>query len=264
MALDAVLFDYDGTIAPTSIRQEKWLKSYSQINNKDWPFSTFDEFLEFYNKQCNLIGGVQNVYDQLGLPCVMSDKNHPVWPAYEKFNQTNPTELYEGMKEAIEEIWKLGTLTKDVSRNRRIRLGINTTNSWGSIYRDLDKGGILPYFDCFIAEEILSRYHGAGNGDAIKKPSSISLNLSLEVLSSIGGRVLHVGDTLNDLRASHKVLRLNPLREENIITVGACYGYEGRESLEKGVETKEGVIKFDYLIYKPKELVDIVKELINK
>jgi len=264
MVLDAVLFDFDGTIAPTSIRQEKWFKFYSQENNKDWPFSTFDAFLSFYNRQLQLPNGVQNVYDQLGLPCVMSDRNHPVWPAYEKFNQSNPAGLYDGMKETIEEIWKLGALTKDVSRNRRLRLGINTTNSWGSIYRDLDKGGILPYFDCFIAEEVLSRYHGADNGDAIKKPSSISLNLSLELLSSSGGRVLHVGDTLNDLRASHKVLRLNPLREEDIITVGACYGYEGREILEKGVKTRENVVNFDYLVDQPKELVDVVKELLNR
>lgn len=204
------------------------------------------------------------MYDQLGLPCVMSDKNHPVWPAYEKFNQTNPAGFYPGMKETIEEIWKVGVLTTDPSRNRRLRLGINTTNSWSSIFRDLDKGGVLPYFDCFIAEEVLSRYHGADDADAIKKPSSISLNLSLEVLGSTGARVLHVGDTLNDLRASQKVLRLNPLREENIITVGACYGYEGRKSLEKGVETKKGVVKFDYLIDEPKELVGIVKELLYK
>ena len=262
--MDAVLFDFDGTIAPTSIRQEKWFKFYSQVNNKEWPFPTFDTFLSFYNQQLQLPGGVQNVYDQLGLPCVMSDKTHPVWPAYERFNQTNPAGLYEGMKETVEEIWKLGALTKDPTRNRRLRLGINTTNSWGSICRDLDKEGILPYFDCFIAEEVLSRYHGAGNGDAIKKPSSISLNLSLEALDSPGGRVLHIGDTLNDLRASQKVLRLSPLREENIITVGACYGYEGRESLEAGVPTADGVMKFDYLIDEPKELMGIVKELLYK
>lgn len=262
--LDAVLFDFDGTIAPTSIRQEAWFKFYSQLHNKEWPFPSFDAFLSFYNQQCHRKGGVQNVYDGLELPCDMNDKKHPVWPAYEKFNQTNPQELYPRMKETIEEIWKLGALTKDPARNSRLRLGINTTNSWRSIYRDLEKGGILPYFDCFITEEVLSRYHGAGNPDAIKKPSSISLNLSLEVLGSSGARVLHVGDTLNDLRASHKVLRLNPLREENIITVGACYGYEGRENLAKGLETKDGVVKFDYLIDEPKELVAIVQELLSK
>ena len=101
-------------------------------------------------------------------------------------------------------------------------------------------------------------------GDAIKKPSSISLNLSLEMLGSSGARVLHIGDTLNDLHASHKVLRFNPLREENLVTVGACYGYEGREKLGAGVQTAEGAVKFDYLIDTPKELVGIVKELLSK
>ncbi|MEK6809947.1 MAG: HAD family hydrolase [Nanoarchaeota archaeon] len=264
MALDAVLFDFDGTIAPTSIRQEAWLKFYSQIHGKEWPFATFDTFLSFYNQQCSRQGGVQNVYDELGLPCDMNDKKHPVWPAYERFNQDNPQDLYPGMKETVEEIWKLGGLSKDPGRNSRLRLGINTANSWRSIFRDLDKGGILPYFDCFIAEEILSRYHGAGNQNAIKKPSPISLNLSLEMLGSSGARVLHIGDTLNDLHASHKVLRFNPLREENLVTVGACYGYEGREKLGAGVQTAEGAVKFDYLIDTPKELVGIVKELLSK
>src|SRR3989338_4492325 len=101
--LDALLLDFDGTIAPTSIRQEAWFKYYSRLHSKDWQFSSFDGFLSFYNQQCHLPGGVQNVYDQLGLPCVMSDRNHPVWPAYEKFNQKNPAGFYPGVKETIEE-----------------------------------------------------------------------------------------------------------------------------------------------------------------
>lgn len=261
--LQAVLLDYDGTIAPTSERQENWFKFYSKKNSKRWRFKTIDKFLTFYNLHCSRPGGVQNVYDELDLPCEMGNRRHPVWPAYEEFNQKHPMKLYSGIKKTIKEIWKMGSLTKNVNRNRRLRLGINTTNSWKSIYKDIERGGILPYFDCFITEEILRKYHGADNPDPLKKPSTISLALILGLIDSEGAYTLHVGDTLNDLRASQKVMRLNPMKPETLITVGACYGYEGRKVLEKGIQSVEGHFKFDYLIDKPSELVTIVKTLLE-
>lgn len=260
--LEAIFFDYDGTLAPTSQRQEKWFQFYAERNTKEWPFNSFEEFLDFYNKHCGRSGGVQNVYDALGLPCDMKDRKHPVWPAYEEFNQNNPQELYQGMKETIEKIWMLGSLAKEYHKNRRLRLGINTTNSWKSIYADLKHGGILPYFDCFITEEVLRQYQGMGNSEPLQKPSTISLALLLETIDSKGASTLHVGDTRNDLRASQKVMRLNPAHPETLITVGACYGYEGRARLEQGVETPEGKVYFDYLIDTPQELTKIVEELL--
>ncbi len=256
--LQAIIFDFDGVISPTSARQEKWFKFYAERHGKEWPFSTFDTFLTFYNDACALPGGVQNVYDKLELPCDMKDRAHPVWPAYEEFNQKNPSGLYEGIKETIEEIWTLGHLGKDPLQNRRLRLAINTSNSWKSIYNDLLKGGILPYFDAHITEEILRVYHGL-DGDCMKKPASISLALMLGLLGSNGEYALHVGDTRNDLHASQKIIRLNPQHPEKVITVGACYGYEGRATLERGVQLSSGTVYFDHLIDQPKELVDIVK-----
>ena len=260
--LQAVIFDFDGVLCPTSIRQEKWFKFYAERNDKEWPFSSFDEFLTSYNRACALPGGVQNVYDELGLPCDMKDKSHPVWPAYIEFNQKNPSELYEGVKETIEEIWSLGQLGKDPLRNRRLRLAINTSNSWKSIYNDLLKGGILPYFDAHITEETLRAYHGI-DGDCMKKPASVSLTFLLGLIGSEGEYTLHVGDTRNDLHASQKIIRLNPQKPESVITVGACYGYEGRVTLEQGVQLPSGeTVHFNHLIDTPKELVEIVKNLL--
>lgn len=254
------MFDNDGVISPTDIRQEKWFIHYAKLNNKPWPFNSFAEFLRFYNTQLAKPGGVQNFYDALDLPCDMKDRAHPVWPAYEKFNQENPSHPYPGVKETIKKIWELGALTNNVDRNRRLRLGINTTNSWKSIYKDLMNANILNYFDGFITEEVLRKYHGDGNGDALKKPAKVSLALAMGLLDSEGATTLHVGDTLNDLKSSQKIIRLNPSRPETLITVGACYGYEGRSILEQGAETPEGIVHFDYLINKPEELIDIVQK----
>lgn len=261
--LQAVIFDFDGTIAPTSIRQEKWFKFYSDVNRKEWPFKTFDEFLTFYNHECSGPKGVQHVYDTLGLPCDMKDKSHPVWPAYIEFNQSNKQELYKGMKETIEKIWEMGQLSKDPFRNRRLRLGINTTNSWSSIYGDLAAADVIKYFDSRITEEILRCFQGAGDCEPLKKPATISLALAIGLIDSETDLTLHVGDTLNDLSASQKVMILNPMNPKNLITVGACYGYEGRKKLEQGVEKDGVLVKFDYLIDEPSELIKIVEFLLK-
>lgn len=261
--LQAVIFDFDGTIAPTSIRQEKWFKFYSGVHRKEWPFKAFNEFLTFYNHHCASPIGVQEVYNQLGLPCDMKDKTHPVWPAYIEFNQTNPQELYKGMKETIEKIWEMGQLTKNPQINRRLRLGINTTNSWGSIYRDLVKADVVKYFDSRITEENLRQFSGVGNCEPLKKPSTVSLALMLGLIDTTADLTLHIGDTLNDLAASQKVMILNPMNPKNLITVGACYGYEGRNKLEQGIEKDGAIVKFDYLIDKPSELIKIVEDLLK-
>ncbi len=262
--LQAIIFDFDGVLSPTSLRQEKWFRYYAEINNQPWPFASFTEFLSFYNEQCAHPGGVQNVYDHLKLPCDMKDRNHLVWPAYEQFNQQNPAGLYEGVADTVREIWSLGSLKKNPLQNRRLRLGINTSNSWATVQRELSRSGILPFFDAQVSEEVLRAYHGL-ESHCLKKPASISLALAVSLLGSEEKYTLHVGDTRDDLRASQNVVRLNPQESQTLLTVGACYGYEGRILLEQGVEISPNRrVYFNHLIEQPRELVEIVKEYWEK
>ncbi len=256
--LTAIIFDYDGTLAPTYTRQEKWFKLYCQENQKEWPFQDFDAFLTEYNKECSLSGGVQNFYNKLNLPCNMTDRKHPVWNAYLKFNQENPQEMYPNILETIQEIWKIGQLDK--SRNTRLRIAINSNNLWSSIKKDLDSFGILPYVDTQVTADTLLQYSNTENINSLLKPSSFSVSLCLKLLQSPAQQTIHVGDTLNDLIASQKVAQ-HPHPSASLITVGAGYGYEGRRELEKGLENG---IKFDYLIDKPSELIEIVRKEINR
>jgi len=262
MSLQGVAIDYDGTIGKTSERQFNWFKHWAKLNQKEIPFDNVPDFLLFYNSECELDGGVQNVYDALGLPCDMKDRNHPVWKAYTEYKHGNDVPFYPGVKETILKIWEMGHLTNDPKNNRRLRLAINTTNTWDSIYKELLKEGVLHCFDSFVTEEVLRDYQGAGNSNGIIKPSKISLALTLGLIDSVGESVLHIGDTLNDLAASYKVIRLNPSRPETLITVGAAWGYEGRKKLEQGVRVKyDGIIHFNYIIDRPEELVGIVEGL---
>lgn len=258
--LEAVLFDVDGTLLKSMERQYNWFDEWARRHDKVLPFSAFHDFLAFYNEAIAR-GGAQRVYDELELPCDMNDESHPVWSAYNKYLNENGVEMYTGVKEMIVELWKIGRLPQDGKRNRRLSLGINTTNSWKGIYNDLARGGVVEYFDIFVTKEVLAVFQGVGKSDGLTKPSSVSVALSLNLLNSEGSRVIHVGDTRNDLRASLNVVRGFIDRPESLITVGACYGYEGRELLEKGVVMPDkSVAHFTHLIESPYELVGIVKE----
>lgn len=270
--LQAIIFDYDGTLAPTMERQFNWFQYWwkhprneEKVGNEKFPYPDLKSFMEMYNVEEGKKGGVQNVYDFLNLHCDMEDREHFVWDEYRAYLEKNPLELYPGVRESITEIWKMGSLDLNPDRNKRLRFGVNTSNVWKPVMRDLQNAGILEYFDSYVSQEILEKYHGAGNSDVIKKPSRISLALALGLIDSPGQHVLHVGDTLNDLAASQKVLRLNPMYPETLLTVGFAGGYAGKEALMKGVEIPgEGRVHFNHVIDKYSDLVGIVKKYLKK
>jgi phosphoglycolate phosphatase-like HAD superfamily hydrolase len=274
--LQAVIFDYDGTMAPTMERQHRWFEKYwyhpvnrDRVKGKDFPYKDFKSFMKMYQEKMAPAENVQDIYDFLNLDCNMNDFNHPVWPAYKAFSTENPAILYPGMKEAIKEIWESGQLTRNYSRNRRLRLGVNTSNSWKIVFGDLEKNGVSKYFDSYVSKEILAQYHGNGNAGSIKKPSKISLALAMELLDSEGEYTIHIGDTLNDLASSNKVMRLNPAHLETLINIGVTWGYSGegegkekaRSVLERGVELSgDRRAYFNYVVDSPNQLVEIVKK----
>ena len=164
----------------------------------------------------------------------------------------------------IEDIFMIGSLDSDPSVPTRLRMGINTTNSYiPSVHYDLKKASILQYFDTQIGAEMLELYHGAANGHAIKKPSKLSVEMCLGRLGTRGERTIHVGDTLNDLSASKGIVRnmYSPHDKEDIITVGALWGYEPKEKLMEGVILADGThVHFDHLASEPQEIVWLVKK----
>jgi phosphoglycolate phosphatase-like HAD superfamily hydrolase len=261
--LNGGLIDWDGTIAMTPERQFKWFKYWSEENGKGLAFDTLKDFLDMYNPITNGRSGVQGVYDYLGLPCDMNDFNHPVWPAYKRFKSMNPVEMYPGIKDAIEKVYSMGRLNSDYSRNQALRLAINTTSDWKSIQPDMVRFGIINYFDSFCTAETLKQYDGSGNHGAINKPSKISVALMLNILGSDGETTFHLGDTLADLKASIDVRRHGGLRKENLITIGAAWGFEGRDALMKGVTLEDGLTAhFNYIIDHPDELPRVIEKYI--
>lgn len=189
---------------------------------------------------------------------------HPVWVAYNAFKEKNPVGLVPGIQEVITEIYRLGNLSPQKSTiPTRLRFGINSTNSWRAMAKELENGGILQYFDCQISIEMLREIHGKGDGNALKKPSTVSIAWMLYHLGTAGNNTMHVGDTRADLAASKNVLIPggSPANRKDLIMVGAAWGYEGRELLEQGTTLENGRhVHFDYIIDNPKDLVWLVKK----
>ncbi len=262
--LQAIIFDVDGTLRQSIIeRQEAWFMHWAQEHGREWTFESGEAFRKFYNKTISGTG-LQGVYDALGLPGEINDHSHPVWEAYSEFCEGHPVKLYSGVEETVKKIWEKGSIEgTDPLNCRRVRLGINSSNTYKGIVQELRP--ILPYFDTVMTSDFLRRYHGTGKGGIMTKPATISLALLLDLLQSEGKATIHVGDTLDDLAASQNIVRHEPIPHvETLITVGACYGYQGREILEKGVEISSGRAHFDYLIDEPGELIAIVEERLKQ
>jgi len=268
--LQGGLFDYDGTLADTKQRQFYWMHHWAKYNNKDIRdpatgdlLDNPERFFRVYNEIINK-KGIQAVYDTWGLPCDMNDMNHLVWKMYEDFKLKNPVKLYNGIKEAITEIFEMGHLRADAEAFRRLRLGINTTNSWPSIQNELKHAGIIYCFDAKVTAEDLNNYLGEGKPGAINKPSKVSVALSLDALGTKGHATFHVGDTLADLKASIDVRQgTKPYLGENLITIGAAWGYEGRTALEKGWKTESGTTHFRHIADSPSELPGIIEQYVT-
>ena len=266
--LEGIIFDHDGVLSQTAPRQYDWFKHWASVNKKKLPYTNFDEFLTDYNdtlhKAEDVVCGVQAFYDKFKLPCDMKDKKHPVWTAYDKYKTKNPVGLFPGMKEVVATVHQLGSLLPtNLTMSKRLRLAINTTNSWASISTELEKTEVLHYFDSQIGIEMLRVFHGAGDGNALKKPSSVSVGYSLLQLGTDGDYTMHVGDTRADLAASRNVLipGQDPRHRKNLIMVGAAWGYEGRKKLEEGTTLENGEqTHFDYIIDKPKDLIWLVRK----
>jgi phosphoglycolate phosphatase-like HAD superfamily hydrolase len=268
MVLEGIIFDNDGVLSRTAPRQYQWFQHWAKKHNQELPFKNFDEFITDYNdtlhNAVDVSCGVQEFYDKLKLPCDMKNPKHKVWPAYNKFKTENPMGLVPGMKEVLQEIHSIGALSPTgLTVPNRLRMGVNSTNAWETIGKELEREGVIQYFDTQIGIEMLREIHGAGDGNALKKPSKVSVAHMLYYLGTAGDNTMHVGDTRADLAASKNVLLPggSPKNRKNLIVVGAAWGYEGRDLLEKGTTLENGEhAHFNYIIDHPKDLLWLVRK----
>lgn len=255
--------DIDGFIFDTRKRSFECFKDYAKQEGVHWPYKTVEEWIVVFNEYLRKPNGVQAFYDAHNLDCDMNDQTHKVWAHYNNYMDTHVAEPYDGMIESLQKLWEFGHLNENPKNNIRIRLAINTTNSWKAIYSSLKAANAIPLFDCFITKEVLTDIMGPfGKASAVDKPAHISTSALVNALGTTPSNVIHGGDTLNDTAASKKVYIMNPYRTENLSTICGLWGYEDEAILRAGMPTSKGPVKFDLYIEHPSQYYDAAKKLI--
>ena len=191
------------------------------------------------------------MYDYFGLPCNMDDLEHPVWIEYNKFKSNNPVELYLGIRNIIEY----------AKKEKRLKLALNTTNSFDKSVEDLFKREkIYELFDYIFDADIMVKHAQSlgTNPKNLRKPNNYSIQHITNVLKLNPDYVLHVGDTRTDLGSS-----LGILNEEgkplDLRTIGVTWGFEPRKILEEGFQKEGKNYHFNYIIDQVEELIKIIK-----
>jgi len=257
--LESFLFDYDGTLGKTLERQFLWFPKWAEMNKIPWKKISFKEFTQRYNAAIER-GDFMEAYKEFGLPCDLEEKPCRVWIEYNNFKINNPAQLYEGVPELITKIHASFSIPKYM--NKRIRMGINTTNHWSSIEQELSMYGLLDFFDSKISAEDLGLYSDDGVGKPLNKPNKISLDLSLNTLGANGFRTLFMGDTINDLRAGKSIPRNgNAFDTESLIMIGFAGGYAGRKKLEEGFNTGKKTYHYDYIVDNHIETLKVLDDI---
>lgn len=261
--LEGVIFDYDGPIAKSFIRQFNWFGYWAKLNNKKFPFDNVLDFEKFYNDIVNE-SKYQDVYRELDLPCDEDATPSRVWTAYNDYKEKNPATYHPGIVKLIKDLHNMFDLQEN-GLSRRTRIGINTTNSWKSIRKELKMNGILGKIDTRTCIEDLRAYYGpnedgANNGDTIKKPSKIHVDLTLNAMNVNGYNTIFITDTRTDLRAGTNIIRGGNINNiQSMKVVGTPWGYESEEDLRKGTMLDGERIYFDFIPRNPKEIKEYIQ-----
>ena len=244
--LRALILDWDGTIADTQQDQFLWLKHCSeQLFHKPFPYLVLDErFKTDYNRYYSA-NGVHGLYDMLGIEFKQHEQE--IWKAYEAWKTNATIKLFPGIIETLQKIYQQTRTRKD--RAQALRIALNTTNRFSVIEKPYLENHLDHYIDTAVTREILPETKVT----ILTKPHVYSIEWCLDLLGCTADESVSVGDTVTDITACRTLRRRTPDREQRVATVAVTWGYDTKEELLHH--------KPDYLIEKPEELINVIKEL---
>jgi len=226
-----LIFDWDGTIADTLPDQFNWLKYCAQSFGKKFAYDNLsDDFKRDYNRYY-AANGIVGLYDMIGIDFKANDKQ--IWAEYEKWKVNSNIVIFPQIKETIEEIYRRSRPSK--TRSQGLRIVLNSTSRYSTIEK--------PFIQNGLEQKIT----------VLTKPHAYSMEWALDLIGVNPDEAISVGDTTTDILACRTLRRKRPDKVERIKTVAVAYGYELKEDL--------ACAKPDYLIEKPAELINILKEL---
>ncbi|MBI4140775.1 HAD family hydrolase [Candidatus Woesearchaeota archaeon] len=244
--LRALILDWDGTIVDSMRDKFAWLKHCAEnIFSQRFPYKEFNlSFVDDYNRYYSA-KGIAGLYDMMGINLKQHEKQ--IWDAYTAWKAQAPILLFEGIKETIVEIYERSRPKK--GRARGLRIALNTTNRMSVIENILTRSGISNYLDAVVTREMLPESESV----KLTKPHVYSIEWCLDLLDANPDETLAVGDTRDDIIACRTLRRRNPDSQQSVKIAAVTWGYETRERL-----TAE---KPEYLVDKPQELIQIIKQL---
>ncbi len=255
--VEAVIFDYDGTLGDSRRLQYQWLKlMYKKHGDKQKRFRKLSkEFWKAYNEEYK-VQGLRGIYENI-VHADWDKHEKDIWECYNEFFENNKIPMIEvdgtNLADVIERIHWNG----QVSENRpvRLRLAINTLKGWKNVRPSLEAADVLQYFDAITTYDDVLRYVGDGalkknqiDTDDIEvirkqvpadvasyseKPNSIASMICIARLNVDPRRIIAIEDTSNGIRAYKPVRTAKGKYNVFVIGVGYPGGFESAETLRE-------------------------------
>lgn len=240
-----LILDWDGVIADSLPDQYAWFKYCAELFNKPFLYqNNFEAFRKDYN-QYYLANALTGLYDMIGVDFKAHEKQ--IWKEYEAWKSRSDIKLFPDIKETIAEIYKRSRPKE--GRAQGLRIVLNTTSRFSTVKKPYYENGLEQYFDSKVTREMLPESKITN----LTKPHAYSIEWALDLAGVRPEEALSVGDTEVDILAGRTLRRRRPDIIERVRTVAVTWGYYKREELAPHQP--------EYLIDKPSQLIEIVKEL---
>ena len=232
----AVIWDYDGTIVDTRIKNlNVSRKIIDNISEAGWNNFPVLQTLENYHTAHTKATNWREFYKQcFGFNDTQIDEAGRMWTGYQLEDQT-PIPLIDGVEDAVKSL-------------QSFPQGIVSQNSREIINKFLNEKNLLSYFNTVIGyEEVdLSR----------QKPHPDGLLMCIEKFTdSKPGVIMYIGDHETDARCAENAnnILIDSKEDIKIVSVGAFYGFK--------VDTSDWRVLPDHHIQNAVDIVDVINKL---
>lgn len=250
--LYGLILDSDGTVMDSKVNQFEWMNyCVTKLYKKPFPYKDLSgDFFVKYNN-AHHAKGLIGIYGLFGIS-YEKDKDF-LWEHFNDWKEKNPPKIFEGMKEAIFEIYERSR--PKPGKAKGLRIALNTMNRWPSFKKQFYESGLINCFDLILTGDYVPPVMDEEGNEKpfLLKPHVYSIEWTLDLLGVDPEEALHVGDTVNDIMACRNLRRKDPIIEREIRAVSVTWGFETRKRLASAKPYK--------IISKPKQLVKVVEEL---
>ena len=233
MTISGVIWDYDGTLVDSRIKNLNVTKAILSEIMSDVEYSVLDS-LENYEKANIKSSNWRELYrNEFGLDEKQIDYAGRLWTKFQLLDKTE-VDLFEGISFTVPKL-------------RQYPQGIVSQNSSENIRHILERFNLQKYFDLIIGYEEV---------DFTKqKPNPEGLLTCISEITNLQNNdsVIYIGDHITDIQCAHHA---NDKMSRNAV-ISILLNYN-KHNLTEGWDYKP-----DYITDHPKDILDIVDKIIT-